>query len=382
MLTHLLFPLIPFVTFAFCNDTFSYLLHDVKCKSRFQSPVDQIRHNIISCTDRGRKFTDALRNQCLCVSKPYIRTMGKSRDTHQIRKCFRRSVDQHLHRKICTKLRNSKCTKLRAADVLRFDTKCFRIMEQRHNIFIIQRNRLRIQSGQIFQTTNHRRIIMTENIKFQQVMVDGMVLKMCCNNIGCCVVRRMLDRRERINLLMLWQHDHTTRMLSGCTFHACQSQSDTFHLTTPFYLLMLFVIFVHISKCGFLCQRTNRSRTECLSLSKKFLCISMCFGLILTREIQINIRLFIAIETKECLKRNIVSFLRHQRATLWAFPVRHITTRLSFELFHKIRIKICKITLRTDVVCRKWIYFRDTCHRRNKGRTNRTSAAYQISIAI
>ena len=255
-------------------------------------------------------------------------------------------------------------------------------MEQRHNIFIIQRNRLRIQSGQIFQTTNHRRIIMTENIKFQQVMVDGMVLKMCCNNIGCCVVRRMLDRRERINLLMLWQHDHTTRMLSGCTFHACQSQSDTFHLTTPFYLLMLFVIFVHISKCGFLCQRTNRSRTECLSLSKKFLCISMCFGLILTREIQINIRLFIAIETKECLKRNIVSFLRHQRATLWAFPVRHITTRLSFELFYKIRIKIRKITLRTDVVCRKWIYFRDTCHRRNKGRTNRTSAAYQIAIAV
>ena len=203
--------------------------------------------------------------------------MGKSRDTHQIRKRFRRSVDQHLHRKICTKLRNSKCTKLRAADVLRFDTKCFRIMEQRHNIFIIQRNRLRIQSGQIFQTTNHRRIIMTENIKLQQVMVDGMVLKMCCNNICIHIICRMLDCGKFINLMFMRYYDNSTRMLACGSLYTRTAFRQTLHLTSSFMNISFFKIFVHITICCLFCKGTDGSCPECLSLSENNFYIFMRF---------------------------------------------------------------------------------------------------------
>ena len=181
---------------------------------------------------------------------------------------------------------------------------------------------------------------------------------------------------------MLWQYDHTARMLSGCTLHAGKPECHPFHLAAAFHLSMFLVIFVDIPKCCFFSQRSDGTRPECFPFSKQFFGICMCFRLIFPGEIQVDIRFLISIEAKERLKRNIMSFFFHKRPTLRAFPVRHIAARLSFELFHKIRIKIREVTMRTDIMCRQRIYFRNTGHRRNKRRTDRAPASYQIPVSV
>ncbi len=90
-----------------------------------------------------------------------------------------------------------------------------RITEQRQHLLIIKRHRFGIQTGQILEHTYHRGIIVSEYIKFEQVMIDRVVIKMCRDNRRILVVCRMLHGCKRIDLPAKRQHDDPARMLSG-----------------------------------------------------------------------------------------------------------------------------------------------------------------------
>jgi hypothetical protein len=51
-------------------------------------------------------------------------------------------------------------------------------------------------------------------------MIDGMVLKMCRNNIRIHIICRMLDCRKVINVILMWYYDNSSRMLAGCSFYS------------------------------------------------------------------------------------------------------------------------------------------------------------------
>ena len=67
--------------------------------------------------------------------------------------------------------------------------------------WIIQWNFLRIDSGQILQHTNHRRIIVSENVELQQVVVDRVIIEMRRDRVRRHIIRRMLYRCKGIDLL-------------------------------------------------------------------------------------------------------------------------------------------------------------------------------------
>ena len=160
VLRHLLFPL------RLQSLALTDRLHDRKRKTFLKSLLDQIDHDIITRTDRSLNRCLALLDERLGIPQPYIRTMGQTRDTHKVRKILRLRVNQHLHREIRTELRNPERTKLTPADILRLDPQRIRALEQTHDLPRIQRDILdRIKSREVLQHTDHRRIIVPENIK-------------------------------------------------------------------------------------------------------------------------------------------------------------------------------------------------------------------------
>ena len=58
---------------------------------------------------------------------------------------------------------------------------------------------------------------MSKNIQLQKVMVNGMIIEMGGNNLGCLVIGRMLNRCERVNFLTMRYNNDTAGMLTGCT---------------------------------------------------------------------------------------------------------------------------------------------------------------------
>ena len=212
--------------------------------------------------------------------------MGKTRNTHKVRKILRLRINKHLHCEIRTKLRNAKRPKLAPADVLRLDSQRVRTLEQTHDLPGIQRNILnRIQSRKILQHTDHRRIIVSENIKLQQVVVDGVVIEMRRDRLRRHIIRRMLYRGKRIDHLAERQNNDTSRMLSRCTPDADTSLNDPVDLTISLSLSMLLKIIFHISVGRLICQSTDGTRTERLSFTEDNLRVIMGAALVFTGEV-------------------------------------------------------------------------------------------------
>ena len=105
-------------------------------------------------------------------------------------------------------------------------------------------------------------------------------------------------------------------------------------------------------------------------------------ALIFSGEIQVDIRLFVAVKSKECFKWNIVTFLNQLFPAIWALLRRHIASGTSGVFFYLLRIEIYIMAFFTVIMCRQRIYLRDTGHCRHKRRSYRSTRTYQIPIFI
>ena len=149
-------------------------------------------------------------------------------------------------------------------------------------------------------------------------------------------------------------------MLSGGTTDTCASLHDPVDLAVSLVHTTLFVIIFHITERCLIRQRTDRSGTESLSRTKDYFCIFMCLTLILTGEVQVDIRFLVSLESKECLKWNIKAFFQHLCPTFRADFIWHVTSGHSSEFFDFRRIKITVLAFRTEIMWGKRIYLRDT----------------------
>ena len=115
-----------------------------------------------------------------------------------------------------------------------------------------------------------------------------MVIKMCSDDIRHHIVCRMLHRSKRVDLLPDRKYDDTARMLPCRPAHTDTTLYNTVDLTVSLADLTLFIIFFHITKCGLVCQRTDRAGTEGLTGAENYLRIFMRLTLVIAGEVQVD----------------------------------------------------------------------------------------------
>ena len=223
---------------------------------------------------------------------------------------------------------------------------------------------------------------MSENIQLQQVGIDGMVIKMGRNNIRGLIVGRMLHRGEGIDVLTVRQYDDTAGMLSGGSVNTGTSCNDTVDLTVTFMYTLFFVIVFYITKSGFFRQRTYGAGTEGLPRAENYFRIFVGLTLVLTGEVQVDIRLLISLKSQKGLKGDIKSLFFQRFSAHRTVFIRHITAGTAGKAFDQIRIKIIIMTGFTIVVGMQRIYLSNTRHGGRKRRTDTASGAYKISVFV
>ena len=104
----------------------------------------------------------------------------------------------------------------------------------------------------------------------------------------------------------------------------------------------------------------------------------MCTWLILTGEVQVNIRLLITVKSEERFKRNILTVRDHHRAAL--------RTRLDRKVISGAigtgQVKLGVFTLRASSVWCQRINFRNTRESRDQRRSYRTSRADDVTVGV
>ena len=91
------------------------------------------------------------------------------------------------------------------------------------------------------------------------------------------------------------QYNNTARVLAGGTAHADTAVHDPGDLTVPLAHPALFIIIFYLTKRRLIRQSTDGSRTEGLSFSKDNLRVPMRISLVITGEVQVDIRLFVCL---------------------------------------------------------------------------------------
>ena len=121
---------------------------------------------------------------------------------------------------------------------------------------------------------------MSQNIQLQQVMVNGVIIKMGSDDICVGIIGRMLHRSKGINVFPVRQDDDPSRMLSGTPADSRTSLDDPVNLTVPLSLTPFLIIILHIAKCRLVRQSGDGPCPEGLSGTKDHLCILVGAALI------------------------------------------------------------------------------------------------------
>ena len=146
---------------------------------------------------------------------------------------------------------------------------------------------------------------MSENIQFQKVVVDGVIIKVGRDNIRLHIVGRMLHRREGMDLLAQGQNDDSAGVLARGTAHTYAALGQTADLAVSLLLAFVLKIMLHITESRLLGHRCNRPRPESLAFTENNLRIAVGVSLIVSREVQVDIRLLISFKSQEGFKGDI-----------------------------------------------------------------------------
>ena len=91
-------------------------------------------------------------------------------------------------------------------------------------------------------------------------------------------------------------------MLPGTSPDTGTSLRDPLNLAAPLALFMFLIVVLHKTICCLVCKGSDGSRLKRVSFPEENLCVFMGFLLIVTGEVQVNIRLLVSLESEERLK--------------------------------------------------------------------------------
>ena len=309
--------------------------------------------------------------------------MGQTGDTHQVGEILGLSVKKHLHGKVRTELRHAQGPQGTAADIVRHDSQSGRVLEQAHDLPAVQGNVLyRVNTDQILKHTYHGGIIVSQYIQLQQVVVNGMVVKMGGDRGGGHIVGRVLHRGKGIDFLAQRKHDNASGVLSRCPSHSHAALHNAVNLAVSFPGSPFLIIFLYISEGRLVRQGAYGSRAEGLTLSKDNLRIIMGLALVFTGEVKVDIRLLVSLKSQEGLKGDVKPVLFQRCAAHRAFLVRHIASGHAGELLHFFGIKVIVTALGAMVMGAQRVYLGDSGHGSHKGGTHGTTGTHQVSVLI
>ena len=95
---------------------------------------------------------------------------------------------------------------------------------------------------------------------------------------------------------------------------------------------------LYITECGFFRDSTDCSGFKNLTLAEECFGVFMDYRLIHARKVKVNIRLFIALKSKECFKRNIVAVFSVLRSAFRTHLIGQVTPRQTNFRLNKLYV--------------------------------------------
>ena len=143
----------------------------------------------------------------------------------------------------------------------------------------------------------------------------------------------MLHRGKFIDTVSVRQYNNTAGMLARTSADSRTAHRNSVNLAFALSVAALLIVIPYIAECGLICKCADGSGLESMPLSEENFCILMCLCLIVTGEVQVNIRFFISLESEECLEGDIKSGLNQCFPAVGTYLIRHIESAAAGNAF-------------------------------------------------
>ena len=222
------------------------------------------------------------------------------------------------------------------------------------------------------------RNIVSELIKFCDCIMNWMEVEVGCNVIWVHIICRMLYRAEIVNIVCSRYNNHTAGVLTCGSLNSRTTDCKTLFLSLVHYKTSLLCKLLNEAECCFFGYCRNCSRFEHIILTEELFRVTVRFWLILTAEVKVDIRHFVAFKAKKCFKRNFVTFLIHKSTAFGTVFWRHIKAWAVTTVCDELAV----FAVWTYIVRTKRINLRNTGHSSYEGRTYRSSWTDKISVCL
>ena len=231
----------------------------------------------------------------------------------QLGEILRLGVQKHLAHEVCAHLGDAERAGL-GADLLLRHAEGLGAGQQTVDLLVVHRDGINRNAGVFLKELVEGRHIMAQLIQLEQRIVQVFKFKVGRQQTALDVVRRVLDGAEVVNVEGIRHNDHATGVLTRRALDAGAAHNKAVFLGAVDGLAALLEVFFDVAVGGLILQTGDRARLEHVFLAEQFLGVAVDVGLIHAREVQVNIRLLVAVEAEEGLKRDVVALDDHRLA--------------------------------------------------------------------
>jgi len=202
-----------------------------------------------------------------------------------------------------------------------------------------------------------------QNVELHEAVVHRVEVEMRGDCVLVGLIRRILNRRIVEDVVLLRYDDDTTGVLSRRHLHVLAALGDALALRAPKRLTQLFFENTNVFKRRALRNAADRSRAKRVAAPEHFFDVFVRNRLVLTGEVQVDIRRFVAVEPQKDLKRNVKARFFILRAADRAILIWHVDAA---GVCQTVDVEVAVFALRADIVRLERIDLRDAGHGRDK----------------
>ena len=219
---------------------------------------------------------------------------------------------------------------------------------------------------------------MAQLVQLEQRIMEILEFEVGGEQAALHIVGGVLDGAEIVNVEGVRHNHHAAGMLAGGALDAGAADAKAVFLGAVHRPAALLQILFHIAESSFILQAGDGARLEHVLLAEQLLGVTVYVGLVHTGEVQVDIRLFVAIESKEGLEGDVVALHNHGVAADRAFFVRQVKAVHVDAVVDPFAV----LTFRAQIVGRHGVDLRNAGEMRHGGGTDGTTAAHLIAALV
>ena len=120
-------------------------------------------------------------------------------------------------------------------------------------------------------------------------------------------ISRMLNGSEVVHLISRRHNYHSAGVLTGGALDAGAADSKAVHFAVIELDIIVLAVLLDIAVSGLVSDSGDSSRLEHVGLAEKLFGVAVGGGLVFAGEVKVDIRGFFAMESQECLERNVMT---------------------------------------------------------------------------